>query len=407
MNIIISGPFGCGTLADELVLAGILRHLPPEKHSVTVFCANPKELAGRHKVKALAMTSPGGMATTALLWDALTQAHLLVVAGAGVLSEKGKIPARSWLGQFEHARRINIKTAVVGAGALPVADARERTRIQRLLHNFTDSISTRDDTAKRIIMEYGMSANRLTSCGDTTLALATVAHPGPEGETVFGVVLSTSVPSREEFAAVAKPIGANLKESLKTLLDTLLRQPGASVRLFHDDNDPATQLAAEFQKAAGGRVTTHSATLPVEELRKNISGCHAAFSMSLQGLILAAGCNVPSVGLRAEHGAGEFLAALGLGRFCIDAQGESFDAAAVAALLFEAANQHQALCGRIKPKIQTLAKKEAQNARMLTYLVPRRDRMPPRDEKDIKPKRKRAPRAKTGSDPWFTDERFN
>jgi polysaccharide pyruvyl transferase WcaK-like protein len=134
--------------------------------------------------------------------------------------------------------------------------------------------------------------------------------------------------------------------------------------------------------------------------------CHAAFSMTLHGLILAAGCNVPPIGLKSEYGTPEFLHALGMQDFTLDAAGENFDGVGAAKLLADAFSQQQLLRERIKPKVQVLVKKEAQNARMLIYLVPRRDRMPPREDDDKKPRRKRAPRDKREVDPWFSDERF-
>src|SRR6185295_4785988 len=163
MNIIISGPFGLGSLSDEIVLAGLLSHL--KKHSVTILTGNSEETEALNPgiASVVQLPDPSAILSNREALDSLSQAHLLILASAGCVGASGKPPARVWFSQLEHARSMEIKTAAVGLGALPIDDPRERVRLQRLLHNCTDCISVRDEESKLAAIDYGMSPIRISN----------------------------------------------------------------------------------------------------------------------------------------------------------------------------------------------------------------------------------------------------
>src|SRR5207244_4416092 len=102
--IVLSGPFGLGSLSDELVLAGVIKPLLAAKHSVTVFSADKAATSTTHGVESVTLASPASMSSSNAAWKALDHAHFFGLCGAGVISDKGKVPARVWLAQLEYAK---------------------------------------------------------------------------------------------------------------------------------------------------------------------------------------------------------------------------------------------------------------------------------------------------------------
>ena len=385
MNIVILGPFGYGSLADEAVLAGLLKRLlatgrgtgnptvasgTPPKHNVTVLSADPEKTAAIHDAHAVALANPGSVVSTPDAWEALTQAHLLVAAGGGVLGAQGKTPSRVWLSAVEHAHRVGVKTAVVGVGAREIAEPRERIRLQRLLHNFTDSTSTRDAESKGTLVSYGLSPNRVSNNGDPALALAA-------GEIVYaprervGLVVAEAVPSRETFGPEGRRVFQPLLQATRTLVADL----DCEVIVFHDDTDSARECVARLRDGLPAeRVSALAADCPLARIRAEMAACQVVFSQTLHGLLLAAGCGVPVVGLSAEPGAEAFLKFLGCADCALPPQESAFDAALASARLRELLARAPEVSRLVRQRVAILARKEAQNARMLEFLVPRRER---------------------------------
>ena len=421
MNIVISGPYGLGSLSDEAVLAGLLARLAGA-HAITVLTSNPERVAAAHPIFAASaamddngedddeddepeaeeevrakkspgekkgpehilvqLPGPGSLLSTPRAWNAMAKGHALVLASAGTISDAGNPPARVWLSQLEHGRTAGVKTALVGIGARPAPDARERARIQRFLHNFTECLSARDDTTKEVVCEYGMSPSRISNNGSPALALASVVRASAPATPVpgrIGIVLTPRVPSRDEFGFEAAHLSGHVAAPMAKLIGDLLAQPGVSVTLFHDDTPPMeSAIHALIPASAAGRVTALSPAQPIEKLRESMAGCEVVFSCSLHGLMLAATAGVPVIGLQAETGAREFLRTLmpesDTWLLPSGADGAAFDAAFALQRIAAARTGAAGLREFVGNKLKVLLRKEAQNGRMLELLVPRRDR---------------------------------
>ena len=139
------------------------------------------------------------------------------------------------------------------------------------------------------------------------------------------------------------------------------------MHLFHDDTEAADE-AVESLESAGDRISVTGADEPLAEIQAELAKCHAVFSFSLQGLVLAAASGAPAAGLNAEAGAAEFLNAAGLSAGVIDSTDPELAAKAVLALSEMSAEERAKITGRMA----MLKRKEAQNARMMELLVPRR-----------------------------------
>ncbi len=396
MNVVISGPFGYGSLSDEAVLAGLLFHLKKHGHDVTVLTPEPLKIEELHGVAGVKLDSPGSLLSTPKAWEALSKAHLMVLAGAGIINATGKIPARVWLSHLEHARRAGPKTAVVGVGAEAIADPRERVRVQRLLHNFTDYISTRDDASKVALTAYGLSSSRVSHNGDPLFALAAIKTEPLPAAAPIGIVFSAQIP-RNEFAPTAVAPSAELVATTRELIRRLIDSFKTEVLVFHDDlqsiREPLQSLPDDLPEDS---VSLQAIDCPFEDLYTDLAQCGAVFSYSLHGLILAASAGVPVAGL-AQPGAQTFMNSIFMNDFLLPAAA-AIDPAVAEAKVRALLDQAPALREKMKAKMTGLARKQNQDARTMELLVPKRDRMPPREPK---PKRKRA--KKVEGDPWFSD----
>ena len=409
MNVVVSGPFGYGSLADEAVLAGILKHLAGGEHQVCVLSADPEKTQRIHQVKSIEMKAPEHFLSNTKAWEELSTANLLLLCGAGVVSDTGKLPARVWISQLEHARRIRVKSALVGVGAFKVTVARERARLQRLLHHFVDAISTRDEPSKYALIGYGLSASRISFTGDPILALSAPdrSHPaslavssgqttavgqtllsatGPTGMSAppshcappshrVGIVLSCGVPSRDAFEIAALDASEPLIMAVHGLLETLCSDPAHETILFFDDTKPALKMVHEcLRKLPPDRHQLQPANVPISEIQERMAGCGVIFSLSLHGLLLGAASGVPVVGLAQETGAADLLTWLGLKNYIVPQAHESFDVDAAAQSVKKVLQNSESLCEMLRKKMAILKKKEAQNGRIIELLIPRRER---------------------------------
>lgn len=394
MNIVLSGPFGMGSLSDELVLAGILKPLRAAKHNVTVLTANKSATEKMHGVTAVHLASASSLLSTPLAWKALNDAHLFVLCGAGVISGTGKPSARAWLAQLEHVKQLKLPTAVVGVGAVPIDDKLEQVRVQRLLHHFADGITVRDADSKSALIAIGLNANRVSITADPTLALFLPLPSGGaavprlpsggegrgEGERArIAFHFSDGVPLRHSFSPEPTRAPAALSSSLNALLKSLLEKQFDAV-LFHDSTQQNEMLARAIAAGADPkRVDLLSATATFAELSAAMKSCSAAITDTLHGLLFAAAHRVPVVYL-CDSSAPKSPHHLITSSSLASAAGQ-FDAQQAEELLSTImAMTPESRQSWLAQQIAPLARKEAQNVRMLERLVPKRLRYPKRPD---------------------------
>lgn len=390
MNIVLSGPFGMGSLSDEIVLAGILKPLRAAKHAVTVLSANKDATEKMHGGTAVELPSPASLLSTPDAWKALAEAHLFVIGGAGVVSDKGKFPARVWLAQLEHVKQLKIPTAIVGAGAIFISDKKEQVRAQRLLHHFADGISVRDEASKEALIAMAISANRVSFIGDPALSLYDAkrlkAADAPVRRVAY--LFADGVPLRQTFSPEPTVAPAPLAAGLNAVLKELAAQNIKAV-IFHDDTRQNIKLARAIAEGAGtDGVELKSARGPFDALRTAMSGCSAALTDTLHGLLFAAVHGVPAVYLHDSSASQTPAEKTGLAAVVLNANAGMFDPQAALASVLALLNQDAKREERLK-HTAILVRREAQNERMLERLVPKRMRYPKRKEDFIREERKK------------------
>ena len=379
MNIVLSGPFGLGSLSDEIVLAGVLNPLLAAKHSVTVFTADKGATTHTHGVEAIALPSPSSLTSSNAAWKVLDKAHFFGLCSAGVIGDKGKIPARVWLAQLEYGRQMKMATGVIGAGAIPIEDKKERVRAQRFLHHFADGVSVRDEASKIALVEYGLNANRVSAIGDPTLALFdedAAKKAKPEGPVRVAFFFADGVPMRHTYAPEPTLAPAQLAKGLNTLLKAL-NAGNMLATIFHDASRQNAKLSRSIAEgAAPGSTTLLSTDATSGELRAGMSACSLAVTDTLHGLLFAAAHAVPAVFFNENPEAPALLEKLGLKDYVLPSSAGAFDAERALNLVHAALSKAAELRTALIAAVTILARKEAQNARLIERLVPKRNRYP-------------------------------
>jgi polysaccharide pyruvyl transferase WcaK-like protein len=369
MNVLIHGPFGCGSLADEALLAGLLARFAPSRHVPTVLTADVEKTRAIHGgVKTILYGSPKTLLSNKAVWAAFPTSNLFVLTSAGVINFSGEIPTRHWLGQLELVQKSKIKAAVLGLSGEPIPEPRESVRVQRLLHHFADTISVRDEESKRILSAYGLSGSRISNNGDPILGLSAPEKVKRDPQRI-GLVLSTAFPSRTQFAFDPPEASPEHTARLRELCGALLAT-GAKLTLFHDDCESALKLARELSAGADpDRVKLVTPDTTMQNLMNAFSRCGAIFSQTWHGLMLGAICGTPGAIWAAERGARALAGSLGLEAGLIEDESQ---AAALAALERLRAGDETLRAGMLK-RVSDLRRKEAQNMRSIDVLVPRRE----------------------------------
>lgn len=369
MNVLIHGPFGLGSLADEAILAGILARYATTKHGVTVLTADPENTKRLHgNVTAILHASPKTLLSNKAVWKAFDASHLFVLCSGGAIGYAGEVPSRYWLGQLELVHKAELKVAVMGVSAEPIKEMRESVRVQRLLHHFADAVSTRDDESKRVLSTYGLNANRVSVSGDLALGIAQVA-PSPEKNRV-ALFISSTLPSRGEFgyAPVAGEAEGSCASAIGSLATALLKD-GKKLSVFHNADEASAAFARNtFNGFDPDQLTLIAPDRPFNEILQEVAKCEGAVSFTYHGALLSALCGVPSVSFAAERGMAALAKTLGLEAFVVPTV-ESSAVLNTLQTLLGAAGLRETLVKRVSD----LRKKEAQNLRAMEALVPKRD----------------------------------
>jgi polysaccharide pyruvyl transferase WcaK-like protein len=245
---------------------------------------------------------------------------------------------------------------------------RESVRVQRLLHHFSDAVSTRDDDSKRVMSAYGLSANRVSVSGDLALGIAPVA-PAPVKNRV-ALFISSTLPSRGEFGytPAAGDAEGPCASAIRSLTAALLKD-GKKLSVFHNADEESAAFARDtFNGFDPDRLTLVAPDRSFKEVLQEIAKCESTVSFTYHGVLLSALCGVPAVSFAAERGISALAKTLGLDAFVLPTLETSAALSALQTLL-GSAGLREALTKRVSD----LRKKEAQNLRAMEALVPKRD----------------------------------
>jgi colanic acid/amylovoran biosynthesis protein len=221
--------------------------------------------------------------------EAIRGADLLLVTGAGSISDAFKLHALVVLETIELALAGHAVTALVGQGIGPLADPLLRKRVASVLGQ-VDMLTLRDRATSLPLLEsMGLPASRLEVTGDDAIALGRAAWPGTLGSAI-GVNLRTA-----PYAGV----GPDVIEVVATVVRDAARRHGTSLVAVpvmrapgHDDLSAARQLIGDASP-----VTAASGPTTPAELLQVLRGCRLVVAGSYHAALLALAMGIPAVAI--------------------------------------------------------------------------------------------------------------
>jgi polysaccharide pyruvyl transferase WcaK-like protein len=226
---------------------------------------------------------------------AVQEANLVVVNGAGVLTDAFKENALGILATLDLAIHRQVPTAMFGQGFGPMVDRDLRRRAEAVLPNVT-LIGIREQRASLpFLLSLGVDPSRVLLTGDDALELAcdaeiTGSQPGSEPKAI-GVnvrVAPYANIERETLAAVRQAIESTAQAHAATLLPIPIARHGGGM-----DIDTLRVLLSGI-----GADETGGASLDTpERVIERIAKCRVVVTGSYHGAVFALAQGIPVVAL--------------------------------------------------------------------------------------------------------------
>jgi polysaccharide pyruvyl transferase CsaB len=286
VRVLVAGWVGSTNLGDELVLAGLLRHLRRLAVQPVVLSVDPAATAAMHGVEAVRSAGPAGLLAAAGTCDAL------VLGGGGLLQDETSpfnLPfhlGRSWAAVLRRLPR-----AGVGLGAGRLDTTLGRALVRRSLRGVP--VSVRDAPSADLLAELGLP--RPVVAADLALALPDVVVP-PRDRVVVCLrswggtrgLLPASVRARRG-SAPSEVVLATTAAELDRLRDATGLVPHL-VALQADRDGPLQDAVAERVR---GPVTT--ARPDLAELPGEVASGRVVVSVRYHGAVCALLAGRPAV----------------------------------------------------------------------------------------------------------------
>jgi polysaccharide pyruvyl transferase CsaB len=301
-HVLLLGAYGQHNLGDDALLEIFLRQL---RHApVVVNSASPQATAARFGVRAIA-TYGHGKESAQL--RALTDAGAVVFGGGSLLKEiEGGVVARlrylvRILGLIALCRLAGRPSAMLGVGMGPLQRPLYRG-LARLAANQADLICVRDNDSADLLRAIGVT-RPVHVTADPVFLLA--APPAPAKRTRRVVV----IPRYSLSAAERDQLAASCDHMIATYEVQVLLMPFQTGYLAqYDDLAAARAIHQRMAQHQHARICTPGS--PREALAL-ISGAELVLSARLHGLIFAALCGVPPIGIDYEVKMRSFLKEVG------------------------------------------------------------------------------------------------
>ncbi|MGH3442668.1 MAG: polysaccharide pyruvyl transferase family protein [Nitriliruptorales bacterium] len=278
MRALVAGWIGSTNLGDELVFAGLRRHLAARGVEVTAIAVDPLRTIEDHGVRTADHDDPAG------IWGAVGRADVLVFGGGGLLQDETSpfnLPyhlARVWAGRLRH-----IPWAGVGLGAGPLRTVLGRRLVAASLGSAT-ALSVRDNHSARLL--EGLRIRDVTEAADLALALPEPAVEVEDTATVClrpwsgaGGLLPVSVRARRD------PTPEWFVPAAAAALDRLAKESGLRIRLVALQADRDGPLHDEVAARMDAAVTV--ARPGLEDVVAEIARGRIVVSMRYHGGIAA------------------------------------------------------------------------------------------------------------------------
>jgi polysaccharide pyruvyl transferase CsaB len=357
MRALVAGWIGSTNLGDELVFAGLRRHLAALGMDATAISIRPEHTVRHHGVEAVRHRDPRDSFG---LWSALDDADVLVFGGGGLIQDQTSpwnIPFHT--SRVLAARMRRVPWAGVGLGVDPVGARWLRALIRSGLAGSL-GFGVRDQQSAHSAAELGLTP-RLTA--DLAFALPAASSEAGPGD---HLVVSLRPPTHSGVGTAAvkarRPVDPGWVAGLAAGIDRIAGAEGLDVRFvaFQPDRDTAMAESVATRMATSAELI--DATL--DEVVATMATAQGILTMRYHGAVTAALAGRPAVLLDYSPKMAQLAADVGPGFAAVPVESPARHLADA----WRQVREHRSLVAEGRGM---LIEREMGNRRILEYLVER------------------------------------
>ncbi|MBC9934342.1 polysaccharide pyruvyl transferase family protein [Chitinophaga qingshengii] len=310
-NILLTGFFGAGNVGDEAVslavYEGVKEQLPDAKFSiVTRDPAYTRNFTGITAAKAVK-----GFYPSQDFWlriskhiGSVKKSDLIVIGGGGILQDVHSwttIPAfliPACLGIL-----YNRNVITVGIGVGPVKNGWLKELISFTCNRMA-KVQVRDEKSKRVLIECGVQADKITVTADVVPSLNVKQH-----------VSAQQVTKQAPVVALAFRKWPDLDEEGLVAICSKLIEKGVHIKMLGYESGPDKkfyeQLIMKFEPRHQGKISIHIPA-DLKDAMQEVRNADFLFSMRLHGCVFAAAIGTSFYAVPYDHKVTEFMRRLSL-----------------------------------------------------------------------------------------------
>ncbi len=330
VNILVSGWFGCGNIGDDAILEGIVataRSLE-EPPGIAALSHDPEGTASTLGIRAYPHLPAGfrrgarSAADGALFRTigAFRRSDLFLLGGGGFLSDWQEEAPWVWLRQLLLAKAMGKKTMLYGLGAGPFLTKKGSRLTRRLVDQYADRITVRDERSRRWLLDIGCK-KEITVTGDPALVLKENEGAGPALLKTMGIPDVPLVGLNGIPLFLPKAWGSRMDrydiliERLVEIARHVIEYLGLhllGIPFMEMDRDV---LAAVASAAGREKFKILGRGIPPRDLLSVIGSLEAMIGMRYHSLLFSAMTATPFYGIVYHHKGDELVRAMEMGPF--------------------------------------------------------------------------------------------
>ena len=305
-GIVICGSYGLGNAGDESILKAILqevRTVAPEE-PITVLSRNPAETAARHGVRSLHMFHLAAVRS-------LMRRSKLYINGGGNLIQDVTSRRSLWyyLLTIRIAKRAGCRVLMYGCGIGPVNYASDVALTRRVLNQYVDAITLREDSSLKELEQFGVTKPEIILASDPALTLRRA-----DDDAIDALMLQYGLDPQGQYLGLCLRTWHGFDAAVPAFAEAIrhAREQYGLTPVFLSINHRSDGAAADqVLRFLGADACVIRQSLSTELTLGVMSRMQAVVSMRLHGLIFAAGQGVPLVGVVYDPKVSAFLSYIG------------------------------------------------------------------------------------------------
>ncbi len=291
-GITLCGAYGQKNTGDDAILESIVRSLHGYDPDIpiTIMSRTPKETAKSNRVRSILTFNPTAYRKS-------MRSSKLFIAGGGSLIQNATSHRSLWfyLHVLKSAKKLGCKVMMYGCGIGPVTGDKDRARAAKILNNYVDTITLREDSSLGELESLGVNRPKIVLSADPAITI-----PCPDEPETDAIIASAGLESDGRYIGFALRPWQGFSEKVNAIAaaadyacEKYSLTPVFITINAAEDIRPSELVCSKIK-------TPHIMLAPMDssyEITAVLSRMRVLVSMRLHGLILASGRAVPLVGL--------------------------------------------------------------------------------------------------------------